>query len=261
MGGSVEKQFLELVASKGGEAHYDAWPPVDGYVHLECAQGHQWTALVMNVYNHGHWCKECSDDAMRLGLAEVQKIARSRGGDCLSTSYKNSKEPLRFRCAEGHEFDAKLSNVKYNNTWCYICKNASRSAIAGDRHALIALASRHGGKWVSTRFDGAQVLYQWCCRHGHEFRARPKKALLEWCPQCRHLDTLSDIAAKYGGTLLSTNYDRATTKYLWRCWRGHTFRADKSTAKRRFCPECDRKHRYPQRPTHLDAIEEYLSGA
>jgi hypothetical protein len=260
MGGSVEKPFLELVASKGGKAHYDVWPTVDGYVRLECAEGHQWTTLVLNVYYHGHWCKECSDGSMRLGLAEAQKIARGRGGTCLSTTYKNSKEPLRFRCAEGHEFDAKLSNVKYNHTWCYICKNARRSTIAGDRNALIEIAKRHGGEWVSTRFDGAQVPYQWCCRLGHEFRARPKKALRDWCPQCRHLDTLREIAARYGGTLLSTTYDRATTKYQWRCWQGHTFMADKQTATRRFCPECDHEHRYPPRPTHFDVTEEYLSG-
>jgi hypothetical protein len=57
----------------------------------------------------------------KLTLAEMQAIARKRGGLCLSEKYEHSKSKLRWRCAEGHEWEAKPNNVRHGS-WCPICK-------------------------------------------------------------------------------------------------------------------------------------------
>ena len=45
-----------------------------------------------------------------LTIEEMHEIARSRGGTCLSETYVSSK--LRWRCAQGHEWEATPNNVK-----------------------------------------------------------------------------------------------------------------------------------------------------
>jgi len=89
----------------------------------ECAKGHQWTATPNGV-QQGAWCPECGaakrGHAQRLGLPEMQAIAASRGGRCLSDEYVNSKTHLLWRCKEGHEWKASPDNIK-RGKWCPIC--------------------------------------------------------------------------------------------------------------------------------------------
>lgn len=58
---------------------------------------------------------------MTLTIEEMRDIARSRGGECLSEKYINSKTKLRWRCSEGHEWEAIPNNVKNHHRWCPFC--------------------------------------------------------------------------------------------------------------------------------------------
>ncbi|MBI3744862.1 MAG: hypothetical protein HY261_11345 [Chloroflexi bacterium] len=74
--------------------------------------------------NHGpgSWCRICAKGGRRLGIEQMRELARSRGGRCLSTVYHNSLTPLRWQCAEGHEWLATAGNVhKRRGTWCPFC--------------------------------------------------------------------------------------------------------------------------------------------
>ena len=35
-------------------------------------------------------------------IQEMQEIADERGGECISTNYKNTKTKLKWKCAKGH---------------------------------------------------------------------------------------------------------------------------------------------------------------
>lgn len=59
-------------------------------------------------------------------LAELRTIAEGQGGMCLSTVYVNAKTPLRWRCEEGHEWEAIPNNVRHWS-WCPDCAMARRS--------------------------------------------------------------------------------------------------------------------------------------
>ena len=50
----------------------------------------------------------------------MQQHAKAKGGECLSTEYINRKTKLRWRCAEGHEWEATSHHVK-RGTWCGTC--------------------------------------------------------------------------------------------------------------------------------------------
>ena len=86
----------------------------------ECKQGHVWTAAPTDIVK-GTWCPVCAKDGLRGTLGAMQIIARARGGVCLSTTYINSQTKLRWKCHEGHEWEARPDNVKNKNSWCAIC--------------------------------------------------------------------------------------------------------------------------------------------
>ena len=55
-------------------------------------------------------------------LAELQAFAESRGGSCLSAASGPADAPHRFRCAEGHEFEASPFTLIRGGFWCEHCQ-------------------------------------------------------------------------------------------------------------------------------------------
>lgn len=53
-------------------------------------------------------------------LQDMQELARSRGGECLSTEYKDIKTKMRWRCAFGHEWEA-TPRLHLASHWCPEC--------------------------------------------------------------------------------------------------------------------------------------------
>ena len=58
-----------------------------------------------------------------LDLADMQKAAEFRGGKCLSESMEKGAMmmPLRWKCALGHEFEAKPNTILKLGHWCPEC--------------------------------------------------------------------------------------------------------------------------------------------
>lgn len=98
-----------------------------------CARGHIWWARPRDI-NKGCWCGKCSLDRSRLGLDQMQELARAHGGECISKQYVNSKTALRWRCARRHVFLrtpnlVKTRGVQTPEQWCPVClKEARRKA-------------------------------------------------------------------------------------------------------------------------------------
>ena len=51
----------------------------------------------------------------------VNEIASEKGGECLSTNYKDHTTPLQWECARGHKFETSFQEVKRDNR----CPNCS----------------------------------------------------------------------------------------------------------------------------------------
>jgi hypothetical protein len=90
----------------------------------ECQEGHRWEATAAKV-RYGTWCPQCAGKA-RLSIEEMQALAGSRGGKCLSKRYVNNRTPLKWRCAKGHVWKASPNMIKPSGygergTWCPTC--------------------------------------------------------------------------------------------------------------------------------------------
>jgi hypothetical protein len=57
-------------------------------------------------------------------LERLKLFAIERGGECLSISYKLVTSIYRFRCHQGHEFQAKWNDIrsKSRKEWCHECQ-------------------------------------------------------------------------------------------------------------------------------------------
>ena len=56
----------------------------------------------------------------KLSIVEMRDLASKRGGECLSTTYINSKTPLIWKCNLGHIFEATPEKIKQGH-WCWDC--------------------------------------------------------------------------------------------------------------------------------------------
>ena len=53
-------------------------------------------------------------------LQEMQTLAKSRGGECLSKEYSNIKAKLKWKCAFGHTWEA-TPRLHLTGHWCPVC--------------------------------------------------------------------------------------------------------------------------------------------
>lgn len=59
----------------------------------------------------------------KYNLDDLCVFAANNGGECLSLEYKRINTTYRFKCAKGHEFSGKWSEMrtKTDRDWCHEC--------------------------------------------------------------------------------------------------------------------------------------------
>lgn len=149
-----------------------------------CAAGHEWWSKPVNVFHAESWCGVCAHAARavasRHSLSDMQKLAASRGGECLSAKYVSALKPLRWRCESGHEWSAPANRIK-NGHWCGKCAGLARGTI----DAMRAMAAARGGKCLSSDYKGNKHKLLWRCEAGHEWWAVPNSISSgRWCSEC-----------------------------------------------------------------------------
>jgi hypothetical protein len=154
----------------------------------ECQYGHQWEAIPNSIKN-GKWCPVCGykkgANKKKLSIKEMQKIAKERGGRCLSTDYQDAHTYLKWECSQGHQWEAKPYNVK-NGSWCKICgQKATANKLKLGIEEMRRIAEERGGKCLSTRYVNANSKLLWECKFGHRWKARGNHIKRGgWCREC-----------------------------------------------------------------------------
>jgi hypothetical protein len=179
-------------------------------------------------------------NAMRL-------LAEQRGGVCLSTFYVNNNTNLRWKCAEGHEWEAVPGSVQ-QGSWCPVC--AGKLPPDQALQKLQEIAFSKGGRCLSERYVEGQKKLRWQCSLGHEWEAAANYIRGgSWCPECAKkvmgpkrlgLEVCQQAARTKGGKCLSVEYVNTDTKLRWRCSEGHEWDAVPDSVVRRgtWCPRC-----------------------
>lgn len=195
-----------------------------------CRSGPEWNAMPTNV-NKGSWCPACAR-RKRLTLDEMQELAASRGGQCVSDQYLNNHTKLRWRCAAGHEWEAAPVLIKLGQ-WCPHCAHVARLSL----DAMVEIASSRGGRCLSTKYVNVGTHLRWKCEAGHKWTATPASIRSgKWCPCCVHnqrleLKAMHRLARRREGKCLSTVYINNREPLLWECRRRHRWKATPTNVK------------------------------
>jgi len=132
------EKMQALATSRGGRCLSTRYSGSRQHLIWECAQGHTWLAAPNSVMQ-GTWCPKCSrESSTRHTLAEMQALAASHGGRCLSTHYASVKAPLEWECKRGHTWWARPDNVIYG-TWCPQCAILDRTRTPRHRKKYLAV--------------------------------------------------------------------------------------------------------------------------
>ncbi len=75
----------------------------------------------------------------------MQEFAISRGGRCLSKSYKNGSTLMKWQCKMGHVWENKYYNMK-KGSWCPICR---KIRLGQTIEEMQDLAKKNGGECLS----------------------------------------------------------------------------------------------------------------
>lgn len=201
--------------------------------------------------------KEVSIDLFKAYLPtpayqELSVIAEQRGGKLMDDAFKGWNVALRWQCAQGHQWTAVPSSIKFQGTWCPKCAGVTKKTL-GDMQAL---AARNGGTCLSTDYLNARSNLLWRCSKGHEWLATPTSisSRKSWCPYCAgqkgahlNIEEMKEVALQLGGECLSSEYKNSKTKLRWRCAQGHEWEAIPLNviSKKLWCPICAKKGGFP----------------
>jgi len=217
----------------------------------KCKEGHIWEATP-RIIQHNQWCPYCAGVA-RLTIEEMQEIARGYEGKCVSKRYINSKTKLKWRCKEGHVWDAIPGSIRQGK-WCPKCGFIRRANIRrGTISEMQELAQQKGGKCLSKEYIDCETKLQWLCNQRHTFWMAPSHVKQKyWCPECAvirrcdarrgTIEEMQELAQQKGGKCLSNVYVDSNTKLIWQCREGHVWDAVPSSIKGgHWCAVCSGK--------------------
>ncbi|CAB5380354.1 unnamed protein product [Rhizophagus irregularis] len=181
-----------------------------------CKKNHLWYTSLGNVKN-GKWCPYCAGNA-RLTLEDAKQIAFSRNGECLSTTYRNSKTPMTWKCHQGHIWNIPLNNIKNSGSWCPYCAGHMKLTLEDAKQ--IAL-SRHG-ECLSTEYKNIAEPLTWRCQSNHQWQ-----------------NSLNHIKNRGQWYCLSERYYNSSVKLEWICKNKHRWKAIPNSIQQGcWCPYC-----------------------
>ena len=241
------KEVKQYASSKNGKCISKTYVGAHKPLSWECEFGHQWTAAYSSMKHRNSWCPHCSNRAKHT-IEQMREIAQKKGGKCLSNTYINSQTKLKWKCKNGHIWEA-IPNAIIRGQWCKKCADNERS-IKRRQAGLIEVqefAKSKKGKCISTEYKGAHSPLTWECEKGHQWTTffSSIKHGNTWCPHCSNrakltIDQMQELARKKGGKCLSIKYVNIDTKLLWQCKEGHKWESIPYLIKNgSWCPQCN----------------------
>ncbi|WP_235012137.1 zinc-ribbon domain-containing protein [Caballeronia catudaia] len=120
------QRLQEAARQRNGECLSTVYDGSQKQYAFRCAQGHEWTTSAARIWQ-GTWCKRCADLGRRtLTIERLREIAKSRGGECLSTEVNHSSEKLEWKCHLAHVWKALPHNIN-KGRWCPNCAVLERT--------------------------------------------------------------------------------------------------------------------------------------
>ncbi len=243
--GTIEK-MKEIAKERGGECLSKEYINSNTKLKWKCEKGHVWEAIPHSIKGSskraGTWCPVCAG-SQPLSIEQFHKIAKERGGECLSKEYINSNTKLKWKCEKGHVWEATPMHIKHSKSWCLICSGKEKHTI----EKMKEIANERGGECLSKEYINSNIKLKWKCEKGHVWEVSPINIVNNnaWCKKCAGKEILNikefhKIAKERGGECLSKEYKNNASKLKFVCNFGHIWETTGKSIKGRnsWCPEC-----------------------
>jgi len=115
----------KLAYENGGKLLSNGVPSHNVKLRWQCKDKHEWDAPLSRI-QQGRWCKKCAIKKRSLNINRVKIWAQTFNGHCLSSFYTDGKNLLRWRCCNGHEWEASYRCMKNRKNWCVDCSGSAR---------------------------------------------------------------------------------------------------------------------------------------
>jgi hypothetical protein len=99
---------------------------------------------------------------IKYSLKDVNAVAIERGGICLSEEYINFQSLMKWRCAKGHEWQARFFSIKTGKRWCPYCAENAPHTIGEARQ----IAHSKNGQCLSEKYYNIMSPLLWECFNG-----------------------------------------------------------------------------------------------
>lgn len=177
-------QVMQAQASKrGGACLATEYIGNDAYYRFRCEHGHEWETQGAKIFR-GTWCPRCQNQGNVYDIADMRKLAKARGGRCLSRAYRNAATKLEWECGNGHRWSAAPGSIVAGG-WCRICSYAARKL---GIELMRTIAAERGGRCLSTEYVNSSTKLEWECHVGHRWLAPPNAIRNgHWCRLCAYL--------------------------------------------------------------------------
>ena len=169
---------------------------------------------------------------------------------CISSKYINCRTPLKFKCNNNHEFAMTYTQRKRRQgEWCPYCRyNVSPSNVESTKivkrtisentrarydaqvyHKILNIVKENNGKLITKKYTSRNTRMEFLCERGHRFKTSSASLISNgsWCHSCkvgkRSISDMKELAAKYDGKCMSTEYKNLITLLQWKCKKGHVF--------------------------------------
>ncbi|WP_449701811.1 zinc-ribbon domain-containing protein [Acidicapsa acidisoli] len=117
------EEMREIAKERGGQCLSREYINNKTKLAWQCKWDHRWETTSSHI-KHGNWCPDCADRPL-VTIEEMQQIATSRNGKCLSAKYINSRTKLTWKCKDGHQWGAAPRNITQGH-WCPSCARKNR---------------------------------------------------------------------------------------------------------------------------------------
>jgi len=81
------EEMWDFAESKNGKCLSTSYTGMNHKLEWECVVGHRWKAVPNNIIHSNQWCPLCDQLSKRSTIEEMQVLAASFGGSCLSPIY------------------------------------------------------------------------------------------------------------------------------------------------------------------------------
>lgn len=158
--------FQRLAESRQGVCISGEYVNQRTKLNFKCSEGHEFSAMPVNVLHHDSWCPHCSGNA-RLTIEDVRQAAAELGCVLLSEQYDSVHKPLEFQCSRGHHFTASTTSIRTMKAACMECQKLELAEFE-------RLAESIGYTLLSETYVNNYTKIRLLCDVGHLVSIQPK---------------------------------------------------------------------------------------